>query len=186
MKRIILIIIFLILIVGSLHSQIYIGLGPTFSIPDGDFSELNNESIGFSINLESRAYCKLWYGFRIDRISYLEGDNLPIGTDFVESAFNLSPNIRFNFLNSDCYDTHVFPYLQAGTTLSIIRTAENTEPFGWGAFGGAGMLIGFNFLDLCWSADFNASYNSPNWWLRDENRDVLNSINVGLIISIGI
>jgi hypothetical protein len=168
------------------HSQMYIGVGPNALIPQNKLSETNIESFGFNIVLESRNYCKLWYGLRTDYISFSKIEDLPADSNYFQNALYISPQVRFNIFGGDCYNDKVIPYLQAMFTFSSIGNTDERSRFGIGGAGGGGVTMGFNMLHLCWLLDINALWSAPNSIDRADKRQSIQSVNLSITLSVGL
>jgi len=187
MKRsIILIISIFILTVEFSAAQIYLGAGPEYIIPQDQLSNVNQESYGVTVQLESRRYCNLWYGLRFDYVFLEKLEDLPDGVNFFEDAFLISPELRWSFLGKDCFTGKLLPYIQGMLTISSIGGTDELNRLGLGMGGGAGVAIGFTLFDLCWMADLNAIYSAPNAFWRAEGRHNLQSINLSINLSVGL
>lgn len=187
MKRFFLsVFIFSLLILSKGFSQIYIGAGPDFIIPMSDLDITNKPSAGFNFQIENRFYCKLWYGLKIDYANLHKKEGLPLNTNYYDQYVLISPQIRYNLTNCDNYHKQGFPYLQTGLTFSSVSDVIKSSKFGLGGYLGAGFDYGFTFWKLCWIFDFNVAYSSPNFIVRAEERNPIQSINVGLNLSVGL
>jgi hypothetical protein len=187
MKRIFFfVLIFSLFILSQGFSQIYIGAGPDIIIPVADFDNINKPSAGFNFQIENRFFCKLWYGLKIDYANINKKDGLPLNTNYYDQFVLISPQIRYNLTNCDNYHKQGFPYLQTGLTFSSVSDVIKSSKFGLGGYLGAGFNYGFTLWKICWILDFNASYSSPNFIYRAEERNSIQSINVGLNLSIGL
>lgn len=179
---------FCILLISTtyLKGQLYVGAGAEYLIPQDQLSEVNQESFGISIQLESKRYCNLWYGLRFDYLFLEKLEDLPADTDYFEDAFLISPELRWSFLGKDCYTGKFLPYLQGMVTISSIGGTDNLSRLGLGMGGGGGFAVGFTIFDLCWMFDLNAIYSAPNAIHRAEGRHNLQSINLSLNLSVGL
>ena len=167
-------------------SKIYLGLGPEYVLPLGNSGNTNKPTVGVNLQLESRQICKFWYGFRLDYMSFKKSDNALIGENYFTNAFKLSPEIRYNFVCSDCYKYTFIPYLQGMVTLSSIGNTDALNRLGIGGALGGGIAYSFTTFESCWMLDLNALYFAPNIIYRVDGRASLQSINVGLTLSIRI
>ncbi len=186
MKRIIFTfaIVFLLLASEKASSQYYFGVGPVFKNPISDFSDLNKPVFGVNFQFESRQWCLLWFGLRVDYFSLQKADDLAVGADYYQSEFTISPGVRYNFLGKDCYKYNIVPYAQAMLRISSITGTDELDPMGLGVAAGIGVAFSFSFMNVCSMVDLNALYNSPNAILVDKKRDVIQSIDVALTLSV--
>jgi|GEM_PF-743060 len=160
----------------------FLGIGPTYTIPQDTFARTNGPALGVDLTYESRKYCQLWFGLRFNYTHNVVGDS--ISPDFhrrpyYTDAVSLAPTARFFF--SKPLD---FPlYLQGMVHFSSIATsdtASGASTAGLGAGIGAGYLLMYN-SDCCnWFLDLYAHYQAPNLILRSGERPVLPAIVVGL------
>jgi len=187
MKRsIILLMSILLLSFEFSAAQLYVGAGPEYMIPQDQLSNVNQESFGVSVQLESRRYCNLWYGLRFDYLSLEKLEDLAEDVNYFEDALLISPELRWSFLGKDCFTGKFLPYIQGMLTISSIGGTDNLNRLGLGMGGGAGFALGFTLLDLCWMIDLNAIYSAPNAIWRAEGRHNLQSINLSLNLSVGL
>ena len=148
------------------------------------FSEINKSALGFNIQIESRAYCNWWFGFRIDHYNLDPVDDIAIGTDYYEEAFVFAPGLRYNFLGSDCKEYNFVPYGQLQIPFSSITNTDESGKFGIGAIAGAGLAYSFRVFDLCWMIDGNARYAFPNIILKDDTRDNIRYLDLSLSLTL--
>ncbi len=179
-------ILFCVVSTYEARPSMYIGAGPNFLLPQNRMAELNKEAPGFNILMESRTYCRVWWGLRIDYFSFTRLDTLTEGTDYFENAFNISPQVRYNIFGGDCYNDKVIPYLQGMFTVSSIGSTDGRSRFGLGAAGGGGVTMGFDFLSLCWLLDLNALWSAPNSITRADKRPSIQTINLSLTLSVAL
>ncbi len=172
--------------IPTASAQLYIGGGPNFLHPQNKLSETNNLSSGFNIILESRTYCKFWYGLRADYFAFAMKDDIGPDSNYFQNAFYISPQVRFNIFGGDCYNDKVIPYLQAMFTFSSIGNTDERSRFGLGGAGGGGVTLGFSLFDLCWLLDLNALWSAPNSIARADKRNSIQSINFSLTLSVGL
>ena len=103
MKRLLYLLFFLLLLYNSpkLESQIYFGFGPSYMLPQTNFKEVNKETFGLNVQLESRVYCKIWYGVRFDYHTLAKVDK--IVPEYFEEYLMISPQIKYNPFCSNSY-----------------------------------------------------------------------------------
>ena len=154
-------------------------------MPQGAFKETNQNSVGYNLQLESRAFCNVWYGVRIDYINYQENP-ANTGLNYLKDAVLLSPEFRYNFFSANCYKNVMLPYLQVMLTYSSIGGTDSANRSGLGAAGGAGLVFPFRLFGACWSFDFNAQYMAPNFIFRSEDRSSVQSFNFSITLGIGL
>ncbi len=168
-----------------LKSQgIYYGLGGQYFIPTTNFDETNKECFGIKLEVIAKNYCKLWYGFRFDYLMLQEKDQLL--TNYYDKAIYLSPEIKYAPFVKDCFDKKFIPYLQGMITFSSISGRDENSKFGIGAGLGIGFAYNFKLFDRCWMLDLDGLYSAPNAFYRDDKRNTLQSINVGLTLSVAL
>jgi hypothetical protein len=183
-RKIIVLISIILLSAEVVSAQLYIGAGPEYAIPQDQLAEVNQESFGVTLQLESRRYCNLWYGLRFDYIFLEKIEDFDEDINFFEDAVLISPQIRWSFLGKDCFTGKFLPYIQGMLTISSIGGTDNLNRLGLGMGGGGGIAIGFTIFDLCWMADLNAIYSAPNAIWRAEPRHNLQSINLSFNLSV--
>ncbi len=185
MRKLIFISIIIILFISTekLKAQYYFGAGAVYKNPIGTMSDVNKPAFGINFQFESRQYCLWWFGLRVDYFSLQEAEDIEIGADSFESEFTISPGLRYNFLGEDCYKYDIVPYAQLLLRISSITGTDELDPLGLGAAAGVGAAFSFSFMNVCSMIDFNALYNSPNMILLNEDRDVLQSIDIALTLS---
>jgi hypothetical protein len=167
------------------YSQFFLGAGAVFSMPQGKFKETNQNSTGYILQLESRAFCNVWYGLRIDYINYEKNPANP-DINYLKDAVLLSPEFRYNFFSENCYKNVMLPYLQVMLTYSSIGGTDNANRSGLGAAGGAGLVFPFRLFGVCWSIDMNAQYMAPNFIFRSEDRNSIQAFNFSINLSAGL
>jgi len=188
LKHFILIVVtaFIFLAPNKAFSLFYLGVGGDYIIPIARLSETNKETFGLNIQLESRKYCKLWYGLRFDYFA----------PDYVETNFDdwyqefvlISPKIRYNFLSNDCLDFtgKIAPYLQGMLTISSISGSDQLNLMGLGGGIGAGFAVGFQLFKTCMMLDLSGIYSAPNFLLKADGRPSLELYNLSLTWSVGL
>lgn len=165
-------------------SQIYGGIGAGYIQPFSAFEESNNAAMSYIVNIENRYYCRLWYGLKFEYSEFEPADAIEAGQPYYENMLNFTPQIRYNFLGLDCYDNVAFPYLQLGMTISSAGRTDNSSRLGLGFVGGGGVSYGFNLFKTCFILDANASYNMPNYFLKDELREDIQYLHLNLTINV--
>ena len=184
MKRSILLIFIFFLFTLPASSQYYFGGGPQYMLPLSDYETANDPDIGFTIHYDMRQWCKFWYGLRLDYFSPEQSDDLLPGQDYFEDFIYISPNFRYNFLGNDCRSYNFVPYVQGMLTFSSITGSDELGSFGIGGAAGLGMAYSFSVFDLCWMLDLNTLYSAPNFIIKDEDRETIQSANVSLTLSV--
>ncbi|MBE2188759.1 MAG: hypothetical protein IAE98_04755 [Candidatus Kapabacteria bacterium] len=190
MIRYILISCFLVLICTSVHAQLYVGIGPSMYVPTQDFADLNNECIGFNLQIENHYFCNLWWGAKIEYFEFDRIETLPAESPYLVDYFAITPNVKFNLMDVSIYGDNscngkFIPYINLGVIMSISDTFQpETDKFGIGGNAGVGFAYGFTFLNACMMLDLNATYNSANFLYKDDVRNTINSLIVGLNLSV--
>ena len=180
------ILLILLLQTPKSYSLIYVGIGGDYIIPVAKLDEVNLDAFGFNLQLESRTYCKLWYGLRFDYIT-LDAKK-PITEDYYKSMMLISPTLRYNFLSHNCidYTGKIAPYVQGILTLSSIEGSDKKNLMGFGGGLGAGIAVGFQLFKTCMMFDLNGLYSAPNFITRADGRPPLQMMNVNLSLSVGL
>lgn len=180
--------VLLLLLVFAIPSQVkasgYFGAGPLLAVPMADVSDVNEQAIGMTMHYEMRQICQFWYGLRLDYFSMNEVEDLGPTEDYFSDVLNFSPTVRYNFLGSNCRDYNIVPYAQAMATFSSIENSDDLSRLGVGAGAGLGVAYSFSVFNLCWMIDLNGIYSAPNVIYREEGRDMFQSMNVSLTLSI--
>jgi len=184
--------VFLIIVLFPVDclSQFYAGAGFNYAIPNGKLKEINAESIGFNLQLESRKYCRWWYGLRIDYLSFEKVVDIDEITGYYENEVLISPTIRFNII-PHTYDAtgksklsnRFIPYLQGMFNISSIRGTDKANQLGFGAALGGGVAYSFTLFNTCWLIDLNGLYSAPNSITRTGSRPSLETILVSFSVS---
>lgn len=161
------------------------GGGAGYALPLGDAADNTNAAIGAHAIFESRHFCPLWFGLRLDwyafdRTAELEGFLRP----YYEDAFYFSPAVRYNFVGDNCYELNWSPYIQAMITLSAMENNDELNRLGVGGAIGLGIAKTFTLFDKCWSIDAHGHYSGPNFIVAADGRQKLSSLNAGLTISV--
>lgn len=186
MKRAIILLSLLIFGANAAHAQIFLGAGADYSIPNGEFSDTNGETYGINFQLESRVYCNVWYGFRIEYFAHDAVEDLAEGVDYFEETICLSPEVRYNFFHKNRYDNFFLPFARAQLTLSSAeRTEDLTNKLGVGGAVGAGFAFPIRFLGYCWTLDLGADYSAPNFIFKDDERPTIETLNLYFTLNIG-
>lgn len=168
-----------------LRSQgIYYGIGGQFFIPQTNFDKTNKECFGVKLEIIAKNYCKLWYGFRVDYLMLKEKDELQL--NHYDKGIYLSPEIKWAPFVQNCFDYKFIPYLQGMITFSSISGTDQLSKFGIGGGLGLGFAYNFKCFDRCWMIDLDGLYSAPNSFYRDDKRNTLQSINVGLTLSVAL
>lgn len=164
----------------------YVGLGLTYINPMSSFSEVNNGGIGYSAIFESRKYCKYWYGLRLDYYSTDSLEGKQASDHYFNRAIILSPEFRYNFIPDDCGKYDLTPYANALLSISSISNTDSLSTIGLGYGIGVGAAYSFTMFKKCWMLDLNALYGAPNALYAADGRKRINSLNVGLSLSVGL
>lgn len=186
MKRKFILVLFIVLLCGSeaLFAQTYIGAGLNYVTPLSKFKEVNKPTFGWNVQVESRNFCKLWYGLRVDYFNLEKADTLT--TDYYKNFILLSPQIRYNFTNCNDYKKKLIPYIQALFTLSSITGTDEASKLGLGGSVGGGITYGFSLFKTCFLLDLNVLYNADNFIAKVETRPSLESVTASINLSVRI
>lgn len=183
-KYIFIILILLISVNYNSSAQTYLGAGANYLYPLGKLSELNKTAVGFNIQLESRNFCKLWYGLRFDYFALDKADSM--NTGYYKTFILISPQVRYNFVNCQSYQRKLIPYIQALFTISSITGLDDAQKLGLGGAAGGGLSYGFSISKACFLVDFNLLYNADNFIYRAELRPSLESVTASINLSVRI
>lgn len=183
-------IVFLLIVYPAISSPFYFFLGCTNIIPTAKFKETNKTSLGFNISLQERSFCNLWYGFRLD-ISKLDSlDNVLVGTNYFDSYFLFSPELRYVFLLSEKnkYDDSFYLFLQGLLHFSSITRKQETDESNLGLGGSLGAGIGFCFklFKTCWAVEIDGKYSAPNFIFKSKQRPSLSNYNFSLTLGVNL
>ena len=165
-------------------AQVHLGVGGNYALPAGQFNKMNSDSPGISLLLESRKYCNLWYGIKLDYL-FLE-KNQQTDTTYFTNAFIFSPEFRYVFTYGNCSNPGINFYAQGLLNISSIGGSDQANRLGLGGSLGAGASMPYVFLKKCWALDMNISYAAPNFIFRAENRMQIQYIMISLFMSIGL
>lgn len=183
-RNIILVIIFFLSAKFNAAAQVHLGAGPEYFMPLSEAGKVNEDSPGVSLVFESRKYCNLWYGFKIDYISLNKIKD--IDSAYFKDAFVFSPEFRYVFTYGDCSHPAINFYAQGLVNISSIGGWDNAGRLGLGAGLGGGASVPFVLLKKCCAVDLNVLYQAPNFILRADNRAKIQFFSIGLIFSMGL
>lgn len=169
------------------YSKIYIGAGANYLIPLSDFKELNENSLGINLEIMNKNFCKLWYGLRFDYIP-LEKKSEIINN--YERIIALSLSLKYAPFTEDCYDNKLIPFIAGNFGICSIKPNQFfINPGSSVALGGSigiGLNYNFKLFRKCWMIELEGLYYAPNSIERASQRENLQSINVGLKLSMGL
>ncbi|MEI6090143.1 MAG: hypothetical protein WCR42_06810 [bacterium] len=183
-KYILIILLFLFSVCYKSPAQTYFGAGVDYIYPLGKLNEVNKPAFGYNIQLESRNFCKLWYGLRLDYFSPNKVDSM--NTSYYKNFILISPQVRYNFVNCNSYQRKLIPYIQALFTISSITGLDDAQKLGLGGAAGGGLSYGFSIGKTCFLLDLNVLYNADNFIYRVESRPSLESITGSINLSVRI
>lgn len=183
-KFILLIIVFLCISNFKAPAQTYLGVGADYIYPLGKLKEVNKPTFGYNIQIESRNFCKLWYGLRVDYFCPNKVDS--INSNYYKNFILISPQIRYNFTNCTSYQKKLIPYIQALFTISSITGMDEASKLGLGGSAGCGLSYGFSLFKTCFLLDLNLLYNADNFIYKIETRPKLESATASLNLSVRI
>ncbi len=179
-----LIIVLYLSVFANLNSQLYVGGGINYALPQSEFSDNNKDAIGINLQIDYRQYCKLWLGLRID---YTDFEPLTDTTVFYYSNITmLSPQIKYAPFTEGCYDNKFIPYLVGQLNISSISGTDNLSKIGLGAGMGIGFAYNFKIFDKCWMIELNSIYTYPNTIERAKDRSSISLINSAITLSVGL
>lgn len=189
MKKFILLlaITFLFSSYNSFSQNLYGGIGGNYYLPLDDFSQVNENSIGFNLHLERR-FCNIWYGLNIDYANFQPKGDIDISDEYVENMLTISPTVKYNYLClfRECNSFNWFPYVQMGLNISSITSTDDLGKLGVGVSPGFGLAYSFLLFKQCMMLDGNVQYMLPNAIYRDEDRANITTLKVGLNLSVKI
>ena len=174
--------VLLLLAIGSGASAqtLFMGLGPTYSIPQGTFDTTNKGSFGGTLVVGSRTYCHLWTGLRLGVTAYQpKTDSTEL---YYENAITISPEARWF---PDLPTSFPF-YVQGMLTFSGIGGTDSASRVGFGAGAGIGYLLFYDSNCCGWFLDLYARYDIPNLFLRSDDRPALHAIVAGISFNLGL
>lgn len=160
------------------HAQrVYLGFGPTYSVPTRPLDTTTMESFGGAVVIGSRKYCHLWAELRAGYTALRRSDtSRPL---FYEHAVTLSPSARWFPVEP----TSLPFYVQGMVSASRIGGSDSASVLGLGLGGGVGYLLFYDSNCCGWFADLYAQYQAPNLLLRSDRRPSLESVVLGLNIN---
>jgi hypothetical protein len=183
-KYILIILVFLFAFSFKSSAQTYLGIGAGYVYPLAKFQEVNKPAYGYNVQLESRNFCKLWYGIRFDNYKFDKADSINLG--YYKSFVLISPQIRYNLISCNSYRQKLIPYFQALFTISSISGLDDAQKLGLGGAAGGGLSYGFSISKACFLLDLNLLYRADNFIYRVETRPSLESATSSINLSVGI
>lgn len=179
--RLALALFFLALAAGDLPAQtLFLGLGPTYAIPQGKLEETNKGSFGGSLVIGSRKYCQLWTGLRLGYTEYQRQTDTT--RNYFTEAITLSPEARYFFAQPLDFPL----YMHGMLTFSGISGTDSATRTGLGGGLGLGYLLFYDSNCCNWFLDLYANYHAPNLILRSDDRPALSAIVVGINLNFGL
>lgn len=157
---------------------LFVGLGPSYSIPQGRLADSNQASFGGSVLLGSRKYCQLWTGLRLNYTAYQKKTDTTRG--YYNDAITLSPEVRYFFVQPLDFPLYVHGML----SFSGISGTDSASRSGLGGGLGLGYLLFYDSNCSDWFVDMYANYQFPNLFLRADARPSLSAIAVGLSLNL--
>ncbi|MFP4369700.1 MAG: hypothetical protein ACLFR2_08980, partial [Candidatus Kapaibacterium sp.] len=130
------VLIFLFAVSRESVAQLWMGAGAGTPLVMTPSYQLKESGRNINIQLESRKYCNLWYGLRIDHFEYEKQEDYPLAT-YTDGIF-LQPEFRYIFIPTDCHNYRIAPWVQLMMIFSSIDADNDTALGGIGAGGGLG------------------------------------------------
>lgn len=162
-------------------------MGYTHLIPIEALEKYNTKGQGFMLELTNRNYCKLWYGVRMDYLLLTKAEGT---VNYYERIIGINGFIKYAPFVNDCYDNKIIPYLHSKFGFSSITPTEiftnQGSNLGIGGSLGVGLAYNFKLFKKCWMIELEGLLYAPNSIQRSENRENLQSLNVGLTVSMGL
>ncbi len=162
----------------------YYGIGPSYALPLGNVADTTTAAFGGHLLVESRHFCRLWFGLRADYFLFGQSNAVQFDAEFYREAFYISPACRFNFVGDDCYQIELSPYVQGMLTLSSMENNDARSRLGLGGAVGLGVAYKLKLMDICFIIDLHGHYSAPNFLAAADGRPKMNSINTGLSLSV--
>jgi hypothetical protein len=182
-KIILIILTFAFLNLQQSYANLYLGLGGSYNMPYKNLENFNESAAGARLELLNKEYCNLWYGVKLDYFSLERKEQV---FPYFENTLLIQPEIKYAPFVSDCYDNKLVPYIQANLTMSSISGTDDQSKFGLGYGLGAGVCYNFKLFNKCFMLDLDGLYSLPNNIYKPENRMKIETINVGLTLSVNL
>lgn len=131
----------------------------------------------------NKEYCNLWYGIKFDYFQLKQKDQQ---YPYLENNLLVQPELKYAPFVNDCYDNKIIPYVQANLTFSSISSKDELSKLGFGYGGGVGFAYNFKMFDKCLMLDLDALYSLPNNIYKTQFRNKIETINVGLTLSVNL
>jgi len=167
-----------------LNAQIYGGIGLGYSLPMGDMQNYSPDAYSVILEIESRQYCRIWFGSKIEYFMVSKEPNLLPEDNFYINGIVLSPTFRYNFLPDDCYNYDFVPYGKVIFNLSSLSDEKQNPQLGFGMGFGAGAAQKFSLFDRCMMIDGSLAYTSLNGIARSKNRYEARMITATVTLSV--
>lgn len=169
------------------YSNVYLGIGYSYVIPIEELKNYNEKGNGFKLELTNKNYCKLWYGVNLDYLLLTQAKD---AVNYYERIIGINAFVKYAPFTSDCFDNKIIPYLQGKLGFSSITPTEiftnQGSNLGIGGALGLGVAYNFKLFKKCWMIELDGLLYAPNSLKRAEVRENLQSINVGLTLSMGL
>lgn len=164
-------------------ANLYVGLGGSYNMPYKNLENYNENTIGYRFEIMNKEYCNLWYGVKIDYFDLKPKEQV---FPYMENTLLIQPELKYAPFVEDCYDNKLIPYLQGNLAFSSISGKDEQSKFGVGYGVGLGIAYNFKLFDKCFMLDLDGLYSLPNNIYKVENRMRIETINVGLTLSINL
>lgn len=164
-------------------ANLYFGLGGSYNMPYKNLENFNESAFGARLELLNKEYCNLWYGIKFDYFSLERKEQV---FPYFENTLLVQPEIKYAPFVEDCYDNKLVPYIQANITMSSISGTDDQSKLGLGYGFGAGVCYNFKLFDKCFMLDLDGLYSLPNNIYKPENRMKIETLNVGLTLSVNL
>ncbi len=182
-KIILIILTFAFLNLQQSYANLYFGVGGSYNMPYNNLENYNENTTGFRFEIINKEYCNLWYGVKIDYFDLKPKEQV---FPYMENTLLIQPELKYAPFVEDCYDNKLIPYVQGNLTISSISGKDDLSKLGLGYGLGAGVCYNFKLFDKCFMLDLDGLYSLPNNIYKVENRMKIETINIGLTLSINI
>lgn len=183
MKKIFIIFLFLVAF-NSMKAKYYAGFGANYHLIQEPNDLLNENFPSLNLHIENRSKCKLWYGLGLNLADIGNNPDAPPDSPFFNYIVQFEPSVRYNFISNSTVNYSFVPYIKTSLLFGFVDAEDRFSDISIGGTLSAGLSYGFNAFDECFMIDLNGGYSGFNTIQRADERIFLESLFIGLNMSV--